>query len=203
MHVQWLARANLSKCFYFSGSKPWRDPWLLPSFVTFNPAYSSIPAPEYMQNFTMFPSSYWSKLQLSFSRIRAVVPMVSQLCTRLPRSLFSIQMPKWSSSQNTTLCHISSQNSQWLLALLQANATVLPLESQLNVHSLTALISSTSSTSTLPSRPLPFCLAGHLFTLQSAAPSPLHFAIPSTWKTFSVDVYQAHSLPSFKILLTR
>lgn len=42
-----------------------------------------------MHNSIIFPSVYRLKLQLSFSWIRAVIPMVSQLCTCHPRSLFS------------------------------------------------------------------------------------------------------------------
>lgn len=110
MHVQWLALPHLSTCFQLSGPRPWRDPWLLPFIPHIQPsAYSSSSSSRIHAEPIISPSLHWPKLQLSFSWIRAV--RLSQLCPCLHRSLFSRQMQKWSSGQETTSCHTSSQNS--------------------------------------------------------------------------------------------
>ena len=171
MHVQWLVWLYLSKCFQLWGPKPWRDHWLL-SFISQiqPPAYSSNPSSRIHAELHHSPSLPWPKPQLSFFWIRTVAPRASQLCPCFHRSLFSRQIQKWSFGQQTTSGHTYSQNSQGLLIPLQANAKALPLESQ-----LTAVISSTSSTSTLPSCLLTSAWLAYLLTLQPAAPSPFAF----------------------------
>ena len=143
-------------------------------------------------------SLLWSKFQSSLSGTGAIVPMASLLCPHLHMSLYTAEVILQSCN------HIMSRlfsKCHWLLTPLGANAEVLRVDSQVYVHDLASVTSATSSTSILASCSLLFCLAGPFTHLPSSSLGAFTLAVPSTCKTFSPVIYQAHACPSLKPLL--
>lgn len=204
MHMQGLALPHLSTHFQLSGPKPWRDLWLLSFISHIQPsAHSSSSSSRVHAEPYHFSQSLLAQ---------AVTILLLDLGNRVSRGLPVLPLPSQGSVFRTDE-EVILWSGNYIMSHLFSKFPMAPLSPPSKCQSPStgepAKWVPSDSCQPLPLlllQPLPLAHSPSawlacLLTLQPAAPSSLHFIVPSTWNTLSPGVYHANFLPSFKILL--